>query len=110
MRTRDSAGWIRSRSGLEVERAVAGDHDLAVEDAALGQLGPERLGELREVAVERLEVAALRVDLVAVAEDERPEAVPLGLELPAVAVGQGALALASMGSIGGSKGSRMPAR
>ena len=35
------------------------DHDLAVQHAALGQLRPERVGELREVAVERLEVAAL---------------------------------------------------
>ena len=50
-----------------------------------GQRGPERLGQLGEVAVERLEVAALDVDLVAVAEDERAEAVPLRLEQPAVA-------------------------
>ena len=37
-----------------------------------------------KVAIERLQVARLRVDLVAVAEDERPEAVPLRLEQPAV--------------------------
>ena len=47
---------------LEVERAVAGDDDLAVEHAALGQRGAQRVGQLREVAVERLEVARLRVD------------------------------------------------
>ena len=43
---------------LELELAVARDDDLAVEDAALRQRGLERLRELREVAVERLEVAA----------------------------------------------------
>ena len=69
---------------LEVEAAVARDDDLAVEHAALGQRGAERVGQLGEVAVQRLEVARLRVDLVAVAEDERPEAVPLRLEQPAV--------------------------
>ena len=73
---------------LEVERPVPGDDDLAVEDAPLRERRPERLGELREVAIERLQVARLRVDLVAVAEDDRPEPVPFGLEQPAVAVGQ----------------------
>ena len=69
---------------LELERAVARDDDLAVEDAPLGERGPERVGQFREVAVERLQVARLRVDLIAVPEDERPEAVPLRLEQPAV--------------------------
>ena len=53
-----------------------------------GRAARSGVGELREVAVERLEVARLDVDLVAVAEDERPEAVPLRLEQPAVALGQ----------------------
>ena len=75
---------MRRSSASKSKRAVAGDDDLAVEDAPLGQCGPERVGQLREVAVERLQVARLGVDLVAVAEDERPEAVPLGLEQPAV--------------------------
>jgi hypothetical protein len=74
---------------LEVERAVAGDDHLAVDDAALRQRGLERLGQLGKVAIERLEVARLREHLVAVAEHDRPEAVPLGLEQPAVGVGQG---------------------
>ena len=70
-----------------------------------GSAARERRGELREVAVERLEVARLRVDLVAVAEDDRPEAVPLRLEQPAV-VARAArpTALASIGSSGGSNG------
>ena len=73
---------------LEVERAVTRDDDLAVEHAALRERRPQRRGQLREVAVERLEVARLRVDLVAVAEDEGAEAVPLGLEQPAVVARQ----------------------
>ncbi len=74
---------------LEVESSVVRDHDLAVEHAAIRELRLERLGQLGEVAVERLEVAALRVDLVAVAEDQGPEAVPLRLVQPALALGQG---------------------
>ena len=62
-------------------------------DAALGELRHERIEQLGEVAVERLLVAALDEDLVAVAEDERAEAVPLGLEDPAVAFGEFADAL-----------------
>ena len=91
--------------GLEAERAVPGDDDLAVEDAALRQRGAQRLGQLREVAIQRLQVARLRVDLVAVAEDEGAEAVPFGLEQPAV-VRRGArrTALASIGSTGGWNG------
>ncbi len=76
------------QEGVEIERAVVRDHDLAVEDTSLRESRPERVGQLREVAIERLQVARLRVDVVAVAEDERPEAVPLGLEQPAVVARQ----------------------
>ena len=103
--TREAAGWMRSSSASNSQPAVAGDDDLAVEDAALGQGGPQRVGQLREVAVERLEVARLGEDLVAVAEHEGAEAVPLGLVQPAVAVGQARrTALASIGSSGGWNG------
>ena len=47
-----------------------------------GQLRAQRLDELGEVAVERLLVAALDEDLVAVAEDQHAKAVPLRLEDP----------------------------
>jgi hypothetical protein len=73
---------------LEVEAVRAGDHELAVEHAARRQLRAERLAQLGEVAVERLLVAALEQQLVAVAEHEHAEAVPLRLEDPARAVGQ----------------------
>ena len=68
---------------VEVEPALADDHDLAVDHAALGQaLAQERL-ELGEIAAERLQVAALDVELVAVAKHDGAEAVPLRLEQPA---------------------------
>ena len=73
---------------VEVEPARAHDHDLAVHHAALGQARPKEGLELGEVAVERLQVAALDVEPVAVAEHERAEAVPLRLEEPAVTRGQ----------------------
>src|SRR5580704_14946784 len=71
--------------GLEVERAAPRHDDLAVEHRARRQLLPEGLDELGEITVERLLVAALEEDLVAVPEDEHAEAVPLGLEDPPVA-------------------------
>ena len=79
---------MRSSSASKSSPSAPDDDDLAVDDAALGQRGGERGDELGEVAVHRLLVAALQQDLVAVAEDQRAEAVPLGLELPALAVGQ----------------------
>ena len=64
---------------LELQPAVDRHHDLAVDHAALRQLGLERLDQLGEVARHRLLVAAADLDLVAVPEDDRAEAVPLGL-------------------------------
>ncbi len=71
---------------VEVEPAVVRDHDLAVEHAALGQARAQRDLELGEVAAERLEVAALDVDLIAGFPDQRAESVPLGLVQPRVAL------------------------
>ena len=73
---------------LEVEPALAGDHDLAVGDAPLGEAGEERTRQLGKIAIQRLELARLQVQLRSVAKHERTEAVPLRLEEPAVAVGQ----------------------
>src|SRR4029453_6939325 len=74
---------------LEVEPGGADDDDLAIDDAARGQRGGEGGDELREVPVHGFFVAALQEELVAVAKYDRPEAVPLGLELPARPVRQG---------------------
>src|SRR5213592_4253324 len=82
---------------LEVEPAGADDDDLTVDDAALGQRRGEGCDELGEVAIHRLLVAALQHDLVAVAKQQRPKAVPLGLELPAVAARQGVRGLGEHG-------------
>ena len=63
---------------LEVEPLALAHHHLAVHHAALGELRP-RLDDLGEVAGHRALVAAAQLDLVAVAEDDRAEAVPLRL-------------------------------
>ena len=70
---------------VEVQAVRAGDDYFAIQDAALGQRRAQGRRQLREVAVERFEVAALDESFVAVAEDQRPEAVPLGLVEPAIA-------------------------
>ena len=72
---------------LEVESAGADDHDLAVDDTALGQRAGQRREQLGEISVHRLFVTTLQQDLVAVAEHEGSEAVPLRLELPATTGG-----------------------
>ena len=64
---------------IEVETLLGGDHDLAVEHRAPGERVPQLLDELGEVPVERALVAAAELDLVAVAEHDAPEAVPLRL-------------------------------
>ena len=66
---------------LEVERVALGvGHDhLAVDHRPLREVGQHRRDDLGEVAGHRLLVAAADLDLVAVPEDDRPEAVPLRL-------------------------------
>ena len=72
---------------VEVERAVACDHDLAVERGVGRQQLAER-AQLREVAQQRPLVARPERELVAVVLEHAAKAVPLRLVLPAVAVGQ----------------------
>ena len=102
---RDFAGWMRWPSASKSCRpSVVEEHDLAVEDvAARGE------GELGEVARERLAVARLEVDVVAVDEGDRAEAVPLGLVDPAVARRQALAVLASCGRAGARAGATRPA-
>ncbi len=64
---------------LEIQSPVGGDDDFAVDHAALGQLGLDRGDQLGKIACHRPFVAAAQLDLVAVAETDRPEAIPLGL-------------------------------
>ena len=66
--------------GIEIQAVSGGDHDLAVNDASVGQLRDQDLVQLGKVAIERLEVAALDEELGAVAKDNGAKAIPLGLE------------------------------
>ena len=68
--------------------------ELAVQDDAGRQLGPDGVQHLGEVPVERLQVPRAQQDLVAVPEDDAPEAVPLGLVEPG---GPGSLLLGLVG-------------
>ena len=73
---------MRSCSASKSRPSFARDDHFAIEHTLLRQLRAQRVEQVREVAIERLLVAALDQDLVAVAKDERAEAVPLGLEDP----------------------------
>jgi hypothetical protein len=70
---------------LEVEPMLARDDDLSVDHAARGKAGQEAGAELREVTIEGFQVAALEIEVVAVTEHDRAEAVPLRFEEPPVA-------------------------
>ena len=72
---------------VEVEHAVARDHDLAVERGVGWEEVAER-PQLREVAQERAPVARPERKLASVVLEYAPEAVPLRLVLPAPAGGQ----------------------
>ena len=95
---------------VEVEPARRRDDDLAVEHAAVRQRVEQRRVQLGKVAIERLEVAALDVDVAAAAKDDRAKAVPLRLERKVASSGKPSTSLASMGSIGGSIGKSMRSR
>jgi hypothetical protein len=72
----------------EVEAPLAGDDDLPVEHAALGQAGSQGIQELREVPLHGLLVPALEQEIVAVTKDQRAEPVPLRLVQPGAVLRQ----------------------
>ena len=72
---------------VEVEHAVAGDHDLAVERGVGREPLAER-PELREVAQQRPAVPRPERELAAVVLQHPAKAVPLRLVLPALAGGE----------------------
>ena len=93
MRMRDSAGWMRWPSASKSWRPVrVEEHDLPVEHVAA-----RREAQLGEVARQRPPVARLQVDVVAVHEGDRAEAVPLRLVHPAAA---GRQRLGGLGELG----------
>src|SRR5688500_18907247 len=63
--------------GIEVESVRTDDDDLAVDDTRRRQVGEERGVQFWEVSSERLEIAALDIDVRLAAEDARAKAVPL---------------------------------
>src|SRR5215831_11802267 len=65
---------------IEIEAARRRDDDLAIDHASVRQRGKKPAVQLGEVAVERLQVATLDVDVPAAAEDDRAKPVPLGFE------------------------------
>src|ERR1700760_2948013 len=69
---------------IEVETASINNDNFAVEDASIGQLREQIGDEFGEIAIEGLEIAALKQNLIAVTKNERAKAVPLGLEGPMV--------------------------
>ena len=77
---------LQQRVEVEAASLGIGDHDLAVDDATIGQRLTERFEQLGEVAAERAELAGDQLHPVGVTEHHTTEAVPLGLEQPALAV------------------------
>ena len=100
-------GMDAQRQQVEVEAirlvATTSSPSTTARSGSASRSGSHDLGE---VARERAFVAAAELDVVAVAEDDAPEAVPLRLERPAIAVGQRrASAFANIGDTGGGTGS-----
>src|SRR5579864_9152226 len=73
---------------VEIQPVRRRDDDLAVHDAAGGQLRQEGLVQFRKVAVQRPEVAALDKDVRGSAEHDRAKSVPFRFVQPAVPLGQ----------------------
>ena len=87
MRTRLSAGMEPRLHRVEVEDAVADDHDLAVEARPRRQRLTD-LAELREVPEQRPRIPRPEPHLAGRVLEQAAEAVPLRLVLPALTVGQ----------------------
>src|SRR5207247_10169399 len=67
---------------FEVERAISGNDDFAVDHGARRQLRSKRPQQFGEVPVERFFITALDKDLVAVAKNQRAKPIPFLLEDP----------------------------
>ena len=67
---------------IERETAAHRHDDLAVDHELLRSQRAERIDDFGEIARQRLPGLRLDGHIVAVAKDDRPEAIPLRLELP----------------------------
>src|SRR6266540_4259857 len=70
------------KQGIERERAIRRNHDLAVEDEGAGFQLADGFGDLRKIADERLARLRLQLDMIAVAKREAAESVPFRFVLP----------------------------
>src|SRR4026209_366833 len=64
---------------IEVESMRAGDDDLSIQHAVERKVGKQRLAKLREIAIERSQVAALNEEVGIMSEHNRAKAIPLRL-------------------------------
>src|SRR5262249_16095736 len=70
---------------IEIEASRPRDDDLPVHHAALGQRLPQGLHQLRKVALQRLPIAAFKLERVVLAKNHRSKTVPFGLITPLAA-------------------------
>jgi len=73
----DALGQARPVESLRAGRACA-DYELGVDGASFGQMHTDGFDHLREVAGQRFGASTGQLDLVAVAQNDAPEAIPLG--------------------------------
>lgn len=71
---------------IKIQRPVPGYHDLAVEGATPRQLSKQWRDQFGEETVQRFLIATLDHDLVVIAEDKRPKAIPFRFKDPALTV------------------------
>jgi hypothetical protein len=73
---------------VEVEFVILHNDQFPVEHTPNWQCGAQRVKQFREIAVQRLLVAALDQDLLAVTEHQRAKSIPFGLVDPVAGCGQ----------------------
>src|SRR5581483_1189615 len=67
---------------FEVEAVIFHDYNFAIEHAAGGQSGTQRIEQLGKITVERFFVAALDEDFVLIAKDQGAKSIPFRFENP----------------------------
>jgi len=70
---------------VEIEAVIMSDHDFPIQHALRRQSRTQRVQQFGKVPVQRLLIAALDKNLIPVAKNKRPKAIPLGLKDPVIA-------------------------
>ncbi len=94
---------------IEIKAVFADDHDFTIEDAAFRKLRLQHFDELGEITIERLLIAALDEDVVAITEYQRTKSIPLGSKIQSSPGGSSSMRFASIGLTGGFTGRFMSA-